>query len=137
VQVGASMGCRGFWPKYAVGLSVSGAKGKRGGGVGEAHPPRPGREQRALLLETLALMDLKGDAVAPTGVDRADTAGMAYPDLSRNNGAIRGGVCWLVVTLTGQDAVGDLIPAGAVPVVLALDAPGSESWIGFAQKTAT
>lgn len=133
IEVAASIVCHGFLLNYAVGLSVAGA----GGGGGEkvqTHPPRPGREQRALLLEALSLLELKGDHALSKGTTPAATSGMSYWDL--NTGAIRGGVCWLVVTLTGQDAVGNLTAAGAVPVVLALDAPGSESWIGFAQKVA-
>jgi uncharacterized protein (DUF58 family) len=110
IELAASLLCYGFLENFAVALAVA--------GVDTNTPPLPqmGREARANVLRRLAELD-------PDKID--PRAGLAIPN------RLVGRAEWIVVTLRQADEFHDLLPSSPATshTLLALDAPGSESWL--------
>lgn len=105
IELAASLICHGFLEGDAVGLQIAGLPDRDG------LPPRSGREQRARLLESLALVNLEQIGEEAAGGWREGPR--------------------IVVTLRQNDTISDLAPAGVTSSVLAMDQPGSSDWIHF------
>jgi uncharacterized protein (DUF58 family) len=140
IELAAALVCHGFQVDYSVGLCIAGQ---------QYQPPRSGREQRAALLEALALVNLAHCQEA--GLSSEPSELRIATDQASGDATFSGlgprdhGACWLVVTLGQSDRISDIVP-GATPgreagpgsaglagaLVLALDAPDSAGWIHFA-----
>ena len=112
IELAAAWICRAMMDHFAVGMLIPGSS-----------QPVPvmvtsGRPQRQILLETLALLDLKK-------LNATDGAGGTPPEHATKRAE------YVVISLTRSAASIDMVPAGSAYTLLCMDDEDSANWLQF------
>lgn len=110
IELAASVVCYGFLENYAIGLYVPGLQ------MPDLVEPRMGRDNRARLLEALALIDVG-----------ALNVGAPAPPALRDKRRAH----WVIVSLSPSTSLCDIIPSQTPATILSMDNPESKTWVKY------
>jgi uncharacterized protein (DUF58 family) len=114
IELAATWICRGLLDHFSVGLILPGSSNEIPSAVSS------GKTQRQILLETLAILDLR--TIKP---EASDSRATGLPEhLSRK-------AEYVVIALTEQTAMLDMVPPGCTYTLLTMDDKDSRHWVYF------
>jgi len=115
IELAATWICRGLLDHFSVGLILPGSTRVIPAIISS------GKTQRQILLEALALLDLRN--INP---DASNSAAAGLPEHMSQKAE------YIVITLTEQSAMLDMVPVGCAYTLLTMDDKDSINWVHFA-----